>query len=287
MSINAACKLLGYARSTFFEVRSNGISKSEKDKIIEEFVLEKVREIRKEQKRCGGRKMYLMICKDPEKKLYKFGRKRFFEILKKHDLLVKRRKRRAITTDSRLWRGQYPDLVKELIPSRPEQVWVADITYFRTKNGFIYGHLITDAYSKKLVGFEVSDNMKATSTLLALKMAVENRIYEEELIHHSDRGFQYLSRVYTDYLKKHKIKIRVTQDGSPYDNAIAERMNGILKDEFDFGDIFDDLEQAKKQLEEVAIIYNQKRLHTSNHYLTPNEMHLQRELKIKTWRKKK
>jgi len=122
---------------------------------------------------------------------------------------------------------------------------------------------------KKLVGFEVSDNMKATSTLLALKMAIGIRIYDEELIHHSDRGFQYLSRVYTGYLKKHKIKISVTQDGSPYDNAVAERMNGILKDEFDFGGIFGNLEQAKKLIEKVAIIYNQKRLHTSNHYLTP------------------
>ena len=99
MSINAACKLLGYARSTFFEVRSNGILKAEKDEIVEEFVLEKVKQIRKEQKRCGGRKMYLMICKYPEIQLYKFGRKRFFEILKKYNLLVKRRKRRAITTD--------------------------------------------------------------------------------------------------------------------------------------------------------------------------------------------
>lgn len=287
MSINAACKLLGYARSTFFEVRQNGISRKEKDEIIEEFVLEKVREIRKEQKRIGGRKMYYMICKYEEKKLYKFGRKKFFEILKKHKLLVKKRKKRAITTDSKLWRGQYPDLVKELIPSRPEQVWVADITYFRTKNGFIYGHLLTDGYSKKLVGFEVADNMKATSTLVALKMAINNRVYDEELIHHSDRGFQYLSRVYTDFLKKHKIKISVTQDGSPYDNAVAERINGILKDEFDFGGIFDTLEQAKELLKKVAKIYNDKRPHWSNSLLTPNEMHQQRKMKIKTWRSKK
>ena len=129
--------------------------------------------------------------------------------------------------------------------------------------------------------------MKATSTLVALKMAIKNRMYDEELIHHSDRGFQYLSRVYTDFLKEHKIKISVTQDGSPYDNAVAERINGILKDEFDFGGIFDTLEQAKELLKKVAEIYNDKRPHWSNSLLTPNEMHQQREMKIKTWRSKK
>lgn len=287
MSINAACKELGYGRSAFFEIRKNGITKAENDTLIEAFVLEKVRTIRKDMRKCGGRKMYYLICKDPEKEAYKFGRKRFFEILKKYDLLVKRRKKRVVTTDSRLWRGQYPDLTEGLTPCRPEQVWVADITYFRTKDGFIYGHLITDGYSKKLMGFVVSDNMKATTTLLALKMAIKNKIYKEELIHHSDRGFQYLSRVYTDFLKKHKIKISVTQGGEAYKNPVAERINGVLKDEFRFDGIFENLEQAKELIEKAAKIYNEKRPHWSNHLLTPNEMHQQRELKIKTWRRKK
>lgn len=287
MSINACCELLGYARSTFFEVRNNHMHKANRDKLIEDFVLEQVREIRKDMERCGGKKMYHIICKNPEKEQYKFGRKRFFEILKKYKLLVKKRKRRVITTDSRLWTGQYPDLVKELVPSRPEEIWVADITYFRTSDGFVYGHLITDGYSKKLMGFEVADNMKATSTLLALKMAVRNRTYDENLIHHSDRGLQYLSKAYTDFLKKHKIRISVTQDGNPYDNAVAERINGILKDEFKFGGIFDDLEQARCLMGKVARIYNDKRPHWSNSLLTPNEMHGQRKLKIKTWRKNK
>ncbi len=117
-------------------------------------------------------------------------------------------------------------------------------------------------------------------------MAIKNRYYAEELIHHSDRGFQYLSRVYTDYLKKHKIRISVTQDGNPYHNAVAERINGILKEESGFYGVFDSLEQAKELIEKSARIYNDKRPHWSNHLLTPNEMHQQRELKIKTWRKK-
>lgn len=287
MSINEACKLLGYARSTFFEIRSNGISKAEKDKLVEAFVLEKVREIRKEMPRLGGKKLYFLINKIPERQAYKFGENKFFEILKTHDLLVQRKKKRANTTDSRKWRGQYPDLLKGLAVFRPEQVWVADITYFKTKDGFIYGHLITDGYSKKLMGFEVADNMKATTTLVALKMAVSHRIYSEELIHHSDRGFQYLSRAYTNYLKRHKIRISVTQDGSPYDNAVAERINGILKDEFGFGGIFENLKQAQRLMPKISAIYNEKRPHWSNHLLTPNEMHLQKELEIVTWEKPK
>ncbi len=283
MSIGKACKLLGYAKQTFFKVRNIRIAREKESARIEAYILEKVRSIRKEMPRLGGKKLYYLINKDSERKKYKFGERRFFEVLRLHNLLIKRKKRRAITTDSKLWTGQYPDLVKEITPSRPEQVWVSDITYFRTKAGFIYGHLITDGYSKKLVGFEISDNMKATSTLLALKMAIKNRVYNEELIHHSDRGKQYLSKVYTDFLKKHKVKISVTQDGSPYDNAVAERINGILKDEFDFGGVFESLEQAKELIEKVAVIYNDKRPHISNHYLTPNEMHQQSKLKIKTW----
>ena len=194
MSITKACKLLGYAKCTFFKVRNNRIAKEKESARIEAYILEKVRLIRKEMPRLGGKKLYYLINKDPNRKNYKFGERKFFKVLKAHNLLVIRKKRRAITTDSKLWKGQYPDLVKELVPSRPEQVWVSDITYFRTKDGFIYGHLITDGYSKRLVGFEISDNMKAASTLSALKKAVANRVYDKELIHHSDRGFQYLSR---------------------------------------------------------------------------------------------
>ncbi len=235
MSINKACQLLGRARSTFFEVRKNQLIKKEKDQLIEQYVLKQAAEIRKEMPRIGGKKLYYLINQDPQRHQFKFGERKFFEILRRHNLLVKKRKKYVITTDSKLWRGQFDNLLEGISISRPEQVWVADITYFRTNDGFIYGHLITDAYSKKIMGFNVSDDMKATTTLLALKMAIKNRKYEEPLIHHSDRGFQYLSKVYTDCLMKNKIQISVTQNGSPYDNPVAERINGILKDEFELG----------------------------------------------------
>jgi len=286
MSITKACELLGYAKCSYFKARRNVVNRRKKSERVEAYILERVRRIREEMPKLGGKKLYFLINKEPDRKNYKFGEKRFFDVLRAHDLLIKRKKRYVITTDSKHWRRQYPDLVRELIPSRPEELWVSDITYFRTKEGFIYGHLITDAYSKKLVGFEVSNNMKATTTLLALKMAIKNRYYDEPLIHHSDRGFQYLSRVYTDCLKQHEIKISVTQDGNPYHNPVAERINGILKDEFGFYGIFDNLEEAKMLIEKSARIYNERRPHWSNHLLTPNEMHQQRELKIRTWKKK-
>ena len=287
MSIRKACKLLGHAKSTFFQVRNNRAKIEKRDEKVIAFVLRKVKAIRKEQPKAGGKKMYKEISQDPDFAKYKFGRDRFFDILRANDLLVKRRKKPVYTTDSSKWRKQYPNLVEGLTPTRPEEIFVADITYFRIGKGFVYGHIVTDAYSKKIMGYEVSDNMKASSTLAAMQMAVENRIYDEALIHHSDRGFQYLSKLYTDFLKENKITISVTQDGNPYDNAVAERINGILKGEFDFNRTFNNLYHAKQLMEKVVKIYNSKRLHWSNHLLTPDQMHQQRKLKIKTYRKDK
>ena len=153
------------------------------------------------------------------------GRDRFMGILKKHNRLVVRKKKYYRTTDSNAWRKQFPNLIIGIIPCRPEQIWVADITYFRTrKEGAVYGHLITDAYSKKIVGYHVSLDMKASSSVESLNFALENRYYNESLIHHSDRGSQYCSAEYTGILKKHKVNISMTQNGSPYDNAVAERV---------------------------------------------------------------
>jgi len=287
MSIRKACRLLGRAKSSFFQVKKNRVKIEKREEKVIAFILKKVKAIRKEQPKAGGKKMFEEISQDPDFAKYKFGRDRFFDVLRANDLLVKRRKKPVYTTDSSKWRKQYPNLVEDLIPTRPEQIFVADITYFRTEKGFVYGHIVTDAYSKKIMGYHVSDDMKATSTLAAVQMAIENRRYDEALIHHSDRGFQYLSKLYTDFLKKHNISISVTQDGSPYDNAIAERINGILKGEFDFNRTFRNLYHARLLMDKVVKIYNSKRRHWSNSLLTPDQMHQQRKLKIKTYRKKK
>ena len=283
MSINMACKLLGKARSTFFEVRKNLANKAKREQLVEQYILEKVNHFRQDMPRIGGKKLFYLINQNKQPKQFKFGQKKFFDVLRKYDLLVKKRKKHVFTTDSRHWRNQFDNLVEGISINRPEQVWVADITYFKTRSSYLYGHLITDAYSKKLMGVVVSDNMKATTTLLALQKAIQNRQYNDTLIHHSDRGFQYLSRVYTNHLKKHDIKISVTQNGSPYDNPVAERINGILKSEFGLGNCLKNLEEAQLLLEKAMHIYNHKRPHWSNHLLTPNQMHNQNELKPISW----
>lgn len=283
MSINMACKLLGRARSTFFEVRNNRTIKAKNELLIEQYILEKVMHFRMDMPRIGGKKLFYLINQDEQRKQFKFGQKKFFDVLRKHDLLVKKRKKHVFTTDSKHWRNQFDNLVEGMTINRPEQIWVADITYFKTRNRYLYGHLITDAYSKKLMGGVVADNMKAITTLLALQMAIQNRQYDDTLIHHSDRGFQYLSKVYTDHLKLNNIKISVTQNGSPYDNPVAERINGIIKSEFGLGNCLKNLEEAKQLLEKAMHIYNHKRPHWSNHLLTPNQMHNQSVLKPISW----
>ena len=181
---------------------------------------------------------------------------------------------------------KYPDLVQGKVATRPKQLWVADITYIAMKEDFTYLHLLTDAYSKKIVGYHLSDDLCAESSLQALKMAIGQSPSLSGLIHHSDRGLQYCSSLYTDLLQEKNIDISMTQTGSPYDNAVAERINGILKDEFDLGSVFTDKQQLIKQLDQSVEAYNTMRPHYSNHMLTPVQMHQQNILKPKTYRTK-
>ncbi len=153
-------------------------------------------------------------------------------------------------------------------------------------DGYCYLHLITDAYSKLIIGYCVSETLAASATLQALQMALKNRKYDGQLIHHSDRGLQYCSAGYVKTLEQKGIAISMTEDGSPYDNAIAERVNGILKDEFSLDEVFENQPQLELQIRQSISIYNNKRPHESNHLLTPNEMHQQDKLKPKAWNKK-
>jgi len=191
------------------------------------------------------------------------------------------------TTNSKHWMKKYPNLIKDIIPSRPEQVWVADITYVSGDEGHEYLHLITDAYSKQIMGYELSNDLEARSTQKALKRAITNRKYPQlSLIHHSDRGLQYCSSLYTDMLKKHHIQISMTENGDPYENPVAERVNGILKDEFGLDVLPGELNQGRKLTSESIGIYNHLRPHMSCSMLTPVQMHAQDQIEIKTWREK-
>lgn len=170
---------------------------------------------------------------------------------------------------------------------RPEQAWVSDITYIDTAKDFQYLHLVTDAYSKQIMGYHLSAGMSATDTAKALKMAIKNRRYPDmPLTHHSDRGLQYCSKLYTGLLNQYGINISMTEQSDPYENAVAERVNGILKDEFGLDGRFDDIEQLHKQVEQAVYLYNNQRPHLSNQMLTPKQMHQQQTLTIKKYNKK-
>lgn len=282
ISIAAVCRQLGYSKQAYYKTKTNQQLKfyhrnRAKDKVLS---------IRQQMPRLGTRKLYYLLGKDFKQESIRIGRDKLFNLLREECLLVGKKRRYTKTTDSKHWMQKYPNLVKGLEIARPEQVWVSDITYLATKEGYSYLHLITDAYSKQIMGYCASTGLAASFTIEALKMALSHRQYNKGLIHHSDRGLQYCSAGYVKLLRDNDINISMTQDGSPYDNAIAERINGILKDEFELDAVFDNMGQLKKQVTQAIGLYNTSRPHLSCQMLTPQAMHNQQRLKIKTWRKK-
>ena len=249
-------------------------------------VLKSVAVIRSDMPRLGTRKLYHLLKEEFEQGGIKVGRDKLFSILRDSKLLIHKTKRYVRTTDSSQWRRQHKNLVADYVPEKPEELLVSDITYFETEQGNAYGHLVTDGYSKKIMGYDVAYDMTKERTVAAFEMAMANRVYEHPGIHHSDRGSQYCSYDYVTIVRENNYDISMTQDGSPYDNAVAERINGILKDEFGLSDKFKDLDELKEKLKRVVQIYNNQRPHMSCHLLTPNQMHEQQKLKIVTWRKK-
>lgn len=240
-------------------------------------------ELRRQLPGSGTRKLHYLL----KNKGISTGRDQLFCWLRSQGLLIYKKRRYTVTTNSKHWMRKYPNIIKGLIISRPEQVWVADITYLDTaEDGNVYLHLVTDAYSKQIMGYELCSNMEAASTLKALEMAVKNRKYKKlPLIHHSDRGLQYCSKLYIDCLLKNNITISMTENGSPYDNAVAERVNGILKDEFGLAEQLDNHREALVQVKESIYAYNFLRPHLSCSMLTPDQMHQQKPIKIKTYKK--
>ncbi|MEP0985555.1 IS3 family transposase [Ekhidna sp.] len=251
---------------------------------IEQQICLLVRDIRRVMPRIGTRKLMVLLKPQLEQLNIKIGRDRLFDILRKHFLLISKRKKYQITTQSKHQFFKHPNRIKDLTIKAPEQVWVADITYIKTSQGFAYLHLITDAYSKQIMGYYLSDNMKMENAITALKMALKNKTYNHPLIHHSDRGFQYCHHDYTDMLQQHNISISMTTKYDPYENAIAERVNGILKDEFDIGEGFLNHLQAVKWVKESVEVYNQMRPHLSCGMLTPSIAHKTKQPLAKLWK---
>lgn len=274
--------MFGYSKQAYYK-RNHLRSKSFDTTKLKTLVLK----VKHQLPRCGGRKVHYLISKELEENKMQIGRDKLFDFLRSENLLSYKRKKYHKTTNSKHWMRRYPNKIKKLVITRPEQVWVADITYLQVQKKHYYLHLITDAYSKKIMGYQLSDNMMAVETTKALKMALSKRSYKKELIHHSDRGLQYCSKEYTDILKSKNIEISMTENSDPYENAVAERINGILKDEFGMDDIFKSFESMAKQLNESIRIYNGFRPHFSVNLKTPNQAHRQQKIKLKTYKNKK
>ena len=265
-SIEQTCQCFDMHRDAYYKFK---IRKHKKETVTNQ-VLELVKDERIEQPRVGTRKLYEALQTSFETHGLKIGRDKLFDILREHEMLVRRKKASCKTTDSYHRFHKYKNLVKDMVVTAPNQVWVADITYIRTINGFCYLALITDMYSRKIVGYDISDSLELAGCMRALKMALAKARPADGLVHHSDRGIQYCSNQYVDELKKHNIKISMTEENHCYENAIAERVNGILKDEFYLDQCFFTTQHACLATKNAIEVYNSKRLHLSLGYKTPN-----------------
>jgi len=236
--------------------------------------------------KLGGRKLHHILKDQMESLDIKMGRDKFFSFLRMNNLLIPKTKNYHITTNSRHRFFKYPNIVKDKVPNRPEQLWVSDITYIKTDYGHNYLALVTDAYSKRIMGYKLASHMKASLCLDALKMAIKNREYpNEKLIHHSDRGFQYCSDEYTSFAKQNNINLSMTEQYDPYENAVAERINRTLKHEYGMKLKIKNTTLAKKMVNKAVETYNNKRPHLSLNFDTPNNFHKQRIKKYKSYKK--
>jgi transposase InsO family protein len=257
------------------------MAKYKKDKAQ---VVKLVGKVRKKHKHQGCKKVYKKIKPKLPALDITCSRDKFFDMMREEGMLVKYRKRYVKTTDSKHMFYKHSNLVRGLEITRSEQVFVSDITYINTREGFMYLYLITDAYSKQIMGWELADNLKTVNAIKALKMALKNRRYpQRDLIHHSDRGFQYCNPRYTEILEKEGIRISMTTKYDPYENAVAERVNGILKTEYEIGDGFVGYKDAKREIKYAIWLYNTDRPHLSCNMLVPREAHILENYKLKTW----
>ncbi|MGE4288937.1 MAG: IS3 family transposase [Salinivirgaceae bacterium] len=273
-------ELFNISRQAYYQLLTTKSKTALEVKTICRLVLQ----IRRTMPRIGGRKLYYLLQPEFVRLGINIGRDRFFDILRREHLLVKKRKNHTRTTNSYHRYRKYNNLLQHTRITRPEQAWVSDITYIRTRKGFLYLSLVTDAYSKKIMGYELSDNLKTESSLRALKKAVKNRKYaDKSLIHHSDRGFQYCSPTYTQMLETNGINISMTTKYDPYENAVAERVNGILKSEFFLDQTFYNKQHALREVKRTIDVYNSLRPHLSCNYLTPNQAHNTGNYKLKQW----
>ena len=278
-SLSVLCPLLGYTRQAYYQ----HFRECESSAFGAELVLREVGRLRVKQPRMGTRKLYLKLYEFIGEHGLRMGRDGLFELLREHSLLVrKRRKKKPRTTFSCYWMRRYPNLAKGFCPTGPNQLWVSDITYIRIGAGFGYLSLITDAYSRKIVGYHLSEDLSARGCVAALRMALRNNPEREGLIHHSDRGMQYYSDIYRKMLGA-GIRISMSEKSDPLENAIAERVNGILKDELLFMRL-KSFTEAWREVAQAVSTYNHLRPHMSIDMLTPVEAHTKTGTLKRRWK---
>ena len=274
------CRLFGKTRHAYYDA----LWRKENSLVKEDVILQEVINIRKDLPTLGTRKIHFVLKPRLASHKISIGRDYLFDLLAEHRLLIRRRKRKVFTTDSRHWMHKYSNLIKPVSVTRPEQIWVSDITYIRMINQWGYLSLITDAYSRKIMGYSFRNDLGAEGCIDALKMALNNRIYNDQIIHHSDRGSQYCSHQYVNLLLDNKIGISMTENGDPYENALAERMNGIIKTEFNLYNSLLGFEQTGKLITKSINAYNSLRPHASCDYMTPEQTHLKSGQLNKRWK---
>jgi putative transposase len=278
------CRLFGKSRQAAYD----HAWRSSNSQMQEALIIDLVKQTRSILPKTGTIKLHIMTREQLRLHGITIGRDSFYRLLRKYELLIKRTKKYVRTTDSDHHYRRWPDLTSDTPLTAAEQLWVSDITYLRISSGFIYLSLITDAYSHKIVGYHLSQHLKASSCLIALDKAIAARTdTDQPLIHHSDRGIQYCCDLYVTRLLQNDISISMTQSGSPYDNAVAERVNGILKAELGLDRTFASYSQAVGVTHKAIDAYNRIRLHMSCANLTPQEAHLQKGVIKKLWKSKK
>jgi transposase InsO family protein len=261
---------LGYSRQYVYKQPRDTAKKQIKQQLVKRLVDRE----RKLLPRIGTRKIHYLIKDDLQQQGIKIGRDKIFELMRYYDLQIKPRRRYTQTTMSKHWLRKWPNIIKQKVINSPDEVWVSDITYLKTEQGNCYLNMITDAFSRKIVGYAVDDNMETETMIQALKMAIsQRRNYRVQTIHHSDRGLQYCSKEYELLTRDNNIKLSMTENGDPYENALAERMNRTIKEEFGMDKTLKTKSQAIQLVQESIFLYNQKRPHLALKMKTPGQVY--------------
>jgi len=272
LSISAACRHYGISRQAYYQRVSREQHQLGRDAVVVALVQHQ----RLRQPRVGTRKLHYLLSAVLHERRIKLGRDGLFDVLRAARLLVPTRRAYHKTTDSHHRFHKHPNLLKagpqQVIASRPEEVWVADITYIPTREKFAYLSLITDAYSRRIMGYHVHGSLQTEEVSVALKMALKARKGQAKLIHHSDRGIQYCSSFYQQIHTQHQLTCSMTDGYDCYQNALAERVNGILKNEF-LLHTPTNLKEASRMIKESIYIYNHERPHLALQYKTPDAVH--------------